>query len=226
MGVRKTDRAATPPATAKRKTPEEAKDAFHDNVARQTGRVIGPYLTALKPVECVCAVGHTCWPRPASPHKGNGMCDSCAQDNRGIPKKKNAERVFRDAVENWGGQVVGSYLGANEPVKCICPEGHICGPRPSAIWRGEFICRTCSGTDPKLVHCAFYRRVEELGGRVVGTYVSATQPVECICGVGHTCWPKPSKLRQGRGLCRICSGKDPATAEAASAREWKALADA
>jgi hypothetical protein len=53
----------------------------------------------------------------------------------------------------------------------------------------------------------FHRRVNELGGRVVGDYINAKTPVRCVCLEGHDCAPQPSDVTSGQGICRVCAGK-------------------
>lgn len=62
---------------------------------------------------------------------------------------------------------------------------------------------------------AFRDRVAEFGGTVVGHYVNRRNPVECLCGHGHACRPSPGDIQRGQGLCLVCAGRDPATAESA-----------
>lgn len=59
----------------------------------------------------------------------------------------------------------------------------------------------------------FRNRVRELGGEVLEPEWLGNQALHlCRCANGHECRPKPNKIQQGQGLCRICAGKDPATA--------------
>jgi hypothetical protein len=56
--------------------------------------------------------------------------------------------------------------------------------------------------------------VAELGGECL--YVEwrgAQKPHELKCKEGHLCSPWPNSVQQGRGICRVCAGQDPATAE-------------
>ncbi|MFB7574685.1 GIY-YIG nuclease family protein [Streptomyces sp. NPDC056165] len=63
---------------------------------------------------------------------------------------------------------------------------------------------------------AFRARVEELGGTVLGPeWLGSNKPHRVECAKGHACSPRPKGLREGKGLCRTCAGKDPLVAEAA-----------
>ncbi len=55
----------------------------------------------------------------------------------------------------------------------------------------------------------FRERIEALGGRILGEYVNARTPVDCVCSKGHSCKPVPANIHQGHEMCRICAGKLP-----------------
>jgi len=61
----------------------------------------------------------------------------------------------------------------------------------------------------------FYKRINELGGKVIGEYSKDSVRVECKCKNEHECSPIPGNIRQGqgRGMCLICTGQDPETAK-------------
>ncbi len=43
-----------------------------------------------------------------------------------------------------------------------------------------------------------------MGGQIIGKYLSNHFPVECVCIHGHTCYPRPSSVQQGQGMCNQC----------------------
>ena len=59
----------------------------------------------------------------------------------------------------------------------------------------------------------FLKRIEELGGIIIGEYGGSKTKVECICRNGHKCYPTPNHILQGQGVCKICAGNNSATAE-------------
>jgi hypothetical protein len=59
----------------------------------------------------------------------------------------------------------------------------------------------------------FHKNIKELGGKVIGEYVSSNKPVHCKCKNGHDCNPRPGNIQQGRGMCNICAGRDTETAK-------------
>jgi hypothetical protein len=132
-------------------------------------------------------------------------------------RKVAAEAAFRARVAELGGTVIETmWLGVRQRHRIRCAEGHICSPRPSDVRRGTGICRICSGSDPATAEAAFQARVAELGGTVIEpTWLGKDRPHRIRCAAGHIGSPRPSGIRQGQGICRVCAGKDPATTEAA-----------
>jgi len=78
---------------------------------------------------------------------------------------------------------------------------------------GRQRCKICAGNDSKTAEENFRKRIQELGGAVIGEYRGNNTPVDCICSEGHPCRPLPSNIRKRQGMCKICAGKDPKTAE-------------
>ncbi|MFE5792952.1 hypothetical protein ACFQ8C_10295 [Streptomyces sp. NPDC056503] len=191
----------------------EAEAAFRARVAERGGIVLEEsWLGNHEPHRARCANGHECAPRPAHVQQGEGICSTCAGNNKDV-----AEGAFRDALATMGATLLEPvYLGANEPHRVRCPNGHECRPRPALVRRGAAMCQTCTGRDPKIVEARFRARVAELGGVVLEPqWLGATTPHRVRCAQGHVSAPWPSGVQQGQGICRVCAGKDPKTAEAA-----------
>ena len=136
------------------------------------------------------------------------------------PRSVAAWEKFRSKVEEFGGQVIEpEWLGMNVPHRVICKEGHESTPHPGSIHMGRGICRTCSGLDPRVTEARFRGLVKELGGQMVDAPWSGLrghQPV--ICADGHQVSPSVASVLRGRGICRVCAGKDPTAAWAAFRR--------
>ena len=123
-----------------------------------------------------------------------------------------AKQNFYNNIENSGGRVIGEYINSSTPVDCICQNGHSCNPKPNRIQQGEGMCRICVGTNSESAKQNFYKNIENSGGRVIGEYINSSTPVECICQNGHSCNPKPNRIQQGEGMCRICVGTNSESA--------------
>jgi len=127
---------------------------------------------------------------------------------------------FYDAVAALGGTLApgATYRGKNTPVQLVCAAGHACRPLPTNVQQRGVICAFCTGAASAAAAAAvFWARVAELGAAPApgATYTQANAPVPLICAAGHVCSPTPGSVQQGRGVCRICAGTDPAAAQAA-----------
>jgi len=76
-------------------------------------------------------------------------------------------------------------------------------------------CKLTNKKQPKVVKSikTFYKKVNDLGGTVIGEYKGSKIKVDCICKNGHSCKPIPNGIQQGEGMCRICAGNDSETAK-------------
>ncbi|MDD4930681.1 MAG: hypothetical protein PHG66_00810 [Candidatus Colwellbacteria bacterium] len=189
-------------------SPEYCEKRFVKTIDNLKGKVVGKYTGDGNPVECVCEKGHVCHPRPTHIKQGRGMCFACSGKD-----SKTAENNFYKNIILLGGKVLGEYTGNDKPVECLCSNGHICNPRPGSIQQGQGMCIICSGLDSKTAENNFYKNIILLGGKVLGEYNGNDKPVECLCSNGHICNPRPGSIQQGKGMCIICSGLDPKTAE-------------
>ena len=118
-------------------------------------------------------------------------------------------------VSDLGGQVIEpSWLGNKIGHRVICKEGHESTPKPNNVLTGQGICRICSGYHPSTAERKFRDRVAELGGQVVEpTWLGTNRRHRVTCAEGHAARPGAGSVIGGRGLCIICAGQDPATAE-------------
>jgi hypothetical protein len=188
--------------------PEEAEKNFIANIERLDGRVVGKYLYSYEKVECICKNGHNCYPRPGDVRNGHGMCRKCINL---CPVE--AEKKFVSNVEKMGGTVVGKYINSYHKIQCICKNGHVCYSHPGSVRKGFRSCKKCIGQCPLEAKKIFFTTIEQLGGQVVGEYKETRVKVQCICKNGHICYPRPSSVRQGGGMCKKCTGHCPIEAE-------------
>jgi len=180
-------------------------EIFSKNIEKLGGKVTGKYKTSSNPVDCICKNGHKCTPIPSNIRRGNGMCRICVGLDPEI-----AGINFAKLIEELGGVVIGKYINAKTNVPCRCKNGHECNPNPGDIQQGQGMCKICAGHDAETAMQNFIRRIEELEGKVIGEYVNAKCPVECRCKNGHKCYPIPSNIQTGYGLCSSCKNKTEA----------------
>jgi hypothetical protein len=178
------------------------------------------WLGARKPHRVICKDGHECWPRPDGIRRGRGPCSVCAGND-----PATAEKAFRECLAELGATPAWTqWQGTGKPCNVICKEGHECSPRPSNVLRGGGLCRICAGRDPATAEAAFRKRLAELGAAILWTeWLGARTGHRVRCAAGHECWPRPDDLRAGTGICRVCVGHDPATAEGACRERLKEL---
>lgn len=162
-----------------------------------------PYRGALVPCHIRCAEGHDGYPTPASVGQGRGICATCAGRDPAA-----AEANFMARLVELGATLVGPYVNTQIPVHVRCAEGHDCYPRPNdTANRRQGICNTCVGQDPAVAESNFRRRLADLGATLVEpNYLGANTPHHVICPKGHDCYPRPSHVQQGRGICAACAG--------------------
>jgi len=177
-----------------------AEDNFRKRITELGGQVIGEYISSNIPVYCKCTNGHDCNPRPGGIRSGQGMCIICSGNDY-----KTAEDNFRKRITELGGQVIGEYKGNKIKIKCICRIGHECNIKPNGVTSGQGMCKICSGTDSKTAGANFIKRIEKLGGRVIGEYKKSDIRVKCICPKNHECYPLPDYIKQCGPMCQTCS---------------------
>lgn len=194
-----------------------AEAAFRARVEEMGGTILEPvWLGVDMPHQVRCVAGHECSPRPTNVMKqGRGLCRTCAGRD-----SKAAEAAFRARVEELGGTVLeGRWLGKGAPHRVRCGKGHEGRSTPSSVQQGYGICQTCARRGPgsgEQAEAVFRARVEELGGVVLElAWLGYNMPHRARCAEGHECTPTPANVQRGQGICRLCSGRDPATADAA-----------
>ena len=176
----------------------DARDEFVQIIRTMGGHVLGKYSGVNTPVECVCSQGHRCYPRHHSVRQGRGMCQVCAGR-----EFETAKEAFFQRIEALGGKVIGEYKNVDTPVDCLCRAGHPWRVKPRTMRHGIHACRICGHSDRE--SDTFSKRIEELGGKVVGEYKDSTTLVDCICSKGHPCRVIPGNIQdQHYEMCPVC----------------------
>ena len=196
-----------------------AEAAFRARLAELGAKLLeSEWLGANTPHRAVCVAGHDCAPRPNHVQSGIGICRRCGQSNHleSATSLAVAER-FRATLAELGAELIEpAWLGSKASHRARCAAGHECTPRPDYVLRGGGICRTCSGLTPAVAEAAFRARLAELGAELIeGAWLGSGVPHRIRCAAGHDCVKRPADLQKGQGVCRACSRKDPAVAEAA-----------
>ncbi|GGU52372.1 hypothetical protein GCM10010274_46610 [Streptomyces lavendofoliae] len=209
-------------ATRKRSVRSTQAEAnFRARVEELGGEVLEPnWLGARYCHRVRCVQGHLATPRPTDVQKGKGLCRTCAGND-----PRATEAAFRQRVTELGGEVLEPmWLGKHHGHRVRCAAGHLAAPRPNHVQQGGGLCRTCARNDPKAAEEAFRSRVDELGGVVLETtWLGKNKGHRVRCAQGHESTPRPSHVQQGKGICRVCAGRDPRAAEAAFQARVKKL---
>jgi very-short-patch-repair endonuclease len=131
-----------------------------------------------------------------------------------MEQKIESEERFRLKIGEMKGVIIGRYVNAAVPIECKCQFGHICRPRPYSVMQGFGMCTKCRFVKYQTEGEAnFRKKIEELGGVILGKFINGHTPIECVCRFLHKCKPTPNNIHQERGMCIICAGIDPVTAE-------------
>jgi ribosomal protein S14 len=136
-----------------------------------------------------------------------------------IARKKNerTEAAFRDRLHALGGELLEPFHGGNKPHLVLCPAGHECSPRPNGVvGKGQGLCRICVRSDPATAEAAFLALLTAAGASSLEpAWTGVHRPHRLRCAEGHVVDPHPTSVLRGTGICRVCSGRDPAATEAA-----------
>jgi hypothetical protein len=190
--------------------PAVAEANFRARLGELGATLLEPeYLGNKKPHHVLCARGHDCHPIPGNVQRGQGICATCAGHDPAV-----AEAAFRARLTELGAALMEPYRNARTKHHVICAQGHDCHPLPTDVNRGQGICRTCAGLDPKVAAAGFKAKLTELDATLLEPYKGCNKPHHVRCANGHDCYPWPTSVKQGRGVCKICAGRDPETAEA------------
>lgn len=133
------------------------------------------------------------------------MCVPCKYGTTNNKGRFFAARFnFIKKIESIGGKVIGTYRGKDKNVECLCRMNHICFPCPNYIRTGKGICKICARQSPDESYKKFVEKITFMGGQVIGKYVNAYSPIECICEKGHICFPSSMNVNTGLGMCKQC----------------------
>lgn len=142
--------------------------------------------------------------------KKDPICFECNPSNKDL---KKAKENFKINIEKLGGQVIGEYVNNKTSILCICKEKHECTPTPNHVQKGQGMCIKCANLCPIDASKRFIENIEKLGGHVIGQYINCYTPVKCVCIQKHECYPSPTSIQQGQGMCLKCAENCPIQAE-------------
>ncbi len=168
------------------------------------------------PHRVICVNGHEAAPMPNTVQQGAGICKTCAGNDT-----RAAEATFRQRVAELGGRVTEPvWLGAKNPHRVVCVNGHQCCPRPHDVNKGHGLCPDLRrAMTPAVTERAFRDGIARLGGRVVEpTWLGARKLHRIVCGNGHEVTAHPATVARDGEVCPICARRAPGMA-------WQAFRD-
>jgi hypothetical protein len=188
-----------------------AEASFREHLERAGATLLEPEFLGTKQKHHVrCAAGHDCYPKPNSIQQGQGICRTC-----GGCDPIAAESAWLTRLAALGAEPLEPYTTALAPTLIRCRGGHESRPQPSSVASGNGVCVTCAGKDPAVAEADFLQRLAELGATpLYGEWLGANAKHHVRCVSGHDCYPRPTWVRRGCGVCRACAGNDPVATEA------------
>ena len=193
-----------------------AEERFRRRLEELGAKLLEPeWRGAMRPHHVRCRAGHDCLPAPVSVNSGQGICLRCARRS-----PADAETAFCNRLAELGAEQLEPYVNCKTRVHVRCAAGHDCHVLPNGLTtRGRGICRVCARNDPATAERSFRARLAEMGATpLYDAWLGNQHPYPVRCANGHDCNPRPNDVQQGDGICRVCAGTDPATAEAAFIR--------
>jgi hypothetical protein len=147
-----------------------------------------------------------------------GICRECGGND-----PKIAEERFRARLAELGASLLEPrWLGVQGAHRALCPSGHECTYTPTGLLgsraHGCNVCALARRNAGKRsrAETEFRDRLEELGATLLEpAWLGTSTPHRVRCVNGHEVTPRPASVQQGRGICRVCIGTAPETAEAA-----------
>lgn len=200
-----------PPSFRRNAISYRAETQFRTRLAELgVSLVESAWLGAEQPHAALCSAGHACRPVPRQVAKGRRVCRRCPTE-AAVQRRRAALEEFRWALAKVGAVLLEpDYLGAHQPHRVRCREGHDCNPAPHEVKRGQGVCLVCVRKSPAVAETEFRSRLAELGVTLLESdWRGHDQRYRAVCSDGHVCYPRPTNVQQGQGACPGCSRRDP-----------------
>lgn len=195
-----------------RRSSQAAHDDFVAALARLGAVLNGPWAGVNAPHDVTCSAGHACTPEPRNVLRGQGICKTCAGNDRDAAEAEFRSLLARDGVE----LLEDGYLGAGAKHLVRCPAGHERPVRPAHVRRRARVCPACERRDSEQARVDFIAALAERGAVMVdeSAWHGVNVAHEIRCAAGHVSFPQPRNVLAGQGVCADCVRRSSATAEA------------
>lgn len=124
-----------------RKNMDEVIKIIEDNGCEY---VSGKYINFRSKLVLRCKCGNLFEKSLAGIQKGQNHCPKCGLDNLSKSKTKYTEKDAKEIVAKKGYTIIGKYVNASTPFKCVCKRGHEVNIILSQFLKGCSGCEICS----------------------------------------------------------------------------------
>lgn len=149
----------------------------------------------------------------AGTFKKTDKCTECVK----VLKKLECYNEIKRIAEEKGWELLSEeFISSKDKMLFVCPNRHEVWIVFSTFKDERHIngCRKCLGTCPEDTENKFVQKIKELGGIVIGKYISSEKRVHCCCKDKHDCYPTPSSVNKGTRICPTCDPNSSISAEA------------
>ena len=181
-----------------------AEAAFRKRLSDAGATLLEQWTGVERRYRILCARGHEGSPFARNVIRRTGeICSTCAHRNPAA-----TEAAFLQIVSGLGATALyETWRGSQKAHHLRCPTGHDCYPQPTNVLRGTGICKICAGQDVAAAEVRFLEHLSAYGAVMIGRYTTSREPVHVRCAAGHDCWPMPTNIRKGQGVCNACKGR-------------------
>ena len=158
--------------------------------------LLSEYKGSLKKIDLRCDKGHEYKVRPNS-FKSGCRCPICSGN---CPIQ--AEKEFKELVEQEGYKLISEYIDTKTKVKIKCNKGHEYKVIPNDFKNGNR-CPICPSKYSIQAKEQFLGLIESEGYELIDEYKGSHIKVDLRCDKGHGYKVKPSEFKRG-SRCPIC----------------------
>lgn len=189
---------------------------YYEKFPDSNVNIIGEYVTAKKPIKCVCKVCGLEWlSAPSKLLLGHG-CKECAKLSIRKTLTKTTAQFKKEYYEKFPNStinIIGEYIKSNSRIKCECKD---CGYKWEPFVRSLINGICCPKCRPKKIKYStkttedfineYYKKYPDSKIKIIGEYINADTPINCKCKTCECEWEaKPSHLLQ-YSACANCAG--------------------
>jgi hypothetical protein len=114
---------------------------------------------------------------------------------------------FIKMLDQNGYRLISQYIGVDNHVTVICPNGHEWNTCCYTSFRNNVRCRICDGQCPDTTRKLFYEELNKEGYTLLTPYINTNTNVSVICPNNHQ-WDTCNPSRFNNGVrCKVCDGQ-------------------